>query len=218
MGGFGSGRLGGSGRDTVEAWRSIDVNRLHRRGCLRAGWTGSWQWTRDGEKVASINLRAERERLHLTYRVRIGSGEWEDVAEVVRIVRVPCRLGGTRPYFICPGVVSGITCGRRVAKLHGAGRYFLCHKCYRLAHASQSEGGWDRALRRADKIRQRLGGDPGLASPFPDRPKRMWQRTYDTLREQVFEAEMRADEAIAIRTERLLARLDNDPVNRSFWQ
>ena len=27
----------------------------------------------------------------------------------VRIVRVPCRFGGTRPYFICPGVVNG-TC------------------------------------------------------------------------------------------------------------
>jgi hypothetical protein len=37
MGGFGSGRPTGSGRDKVEACRSIDVNRLHREGCLRAG-------------------------------------------------------------------------------------------------------------------------------------------------------------------------------------
>ena len=55
----------------MEASRSIDVNRLHRAGYLRAGWVGSWQWTCDGEKVASINLRAETDRLHLTYRVRI---------------------------------------------------------------------------------------------------------------------------------------------------
>ena len=127
MGGFGSGRR--SGRDTVEASRSIDVNRLRRAGCLRAGWVGGWQWTREGEKVASINLRAEHEWLHLTYRVRIGGGDWEDVAEVVRIVRVACRFGGTRPYFVCPGVVNGIACGRRVAKLHGPGRYFLCRHC-----------------------------------------------------------------------------------------
>ena len=209
MGGFGSGRPSGSGRDTVEACRSIDVNRLHREGCLRAGWMGGWQWTRDGEKVASINLRAEADRLHLSYRVRIGGGEWEDVAETVRIVRVPCRFGGTRPYFICPGVVNGIACGRRVAKLHGPGRYFLCRHCYRLAHASQSEGAWDRALRRANKIRQRLGGDPGMAAPFPPKPKGMWRRTYERLREQAFEAEMRADEAFALRAERLLARIDN---------
>jgi len=218
MGGFGSGRPGGSGRGTVEASRSIDVNRLHREGCLRAGWAGGWQWTRDGEKVASINLRAEEERLHLTYRARVGGGEWEDVAETVRIVRIPCRFGGTRPYFICPGVVSGIACGRRVAKLYGPGRYFLCRHCYRLAHASQGEGTWDRTLRRANKIKQRLGGDPGMAAPFPPKPKGMWRRTYDRLRERAFEDEMRADEAFALQAERLLARIDNPKRKRRFWR
>ena len=217
MGGFGSGRPSGSGRGKVEACRSIDVNRLHREGCLRAGWTGGWQWTRDGEKVASINLRAEQDRLQLTYRVRVGGGEWEDVAETVRIVRIACRFGGTRPYFICPGVVNGIACGRRVAKLYGPGRYFLCRHCYRLAHASQSEDKMDRTLRRANKIRQRLGGDPGMAEPFPPKPKGMWRRTYERLSERAFEAEMRADQAFALRAERLLARIDNPKRKRSFW-
>ena len=202
----------------MEACRSIDVNRLHKTGCLSAGWSGGWQWTRDGEKVAWINLRAEADRLHLAYRVRIAGGEWQDVEEAVRIVRVPCRLGGARSYFICPGVVNGVACGRRVAKLHGPGRYFLCRHCYRLAHASQSEGGWDRALRRANKIRQRLGGDPGMAAPFPKKPKGMWRRTYERLREQAFEAEMLADEAFAISAERLLARIDNPKRKRTPWR
>lgn len=218
MGGFGSGRPSGSGCGTVEACRWIDVNRLHKKGCLRSGWAGGWQWTRDSEKVASINLRAEDDQLHLSYRVRIGGGEWEDVAETVRIVRAPCRFGGTRPYFICPGVVNGIACGRRVAKLHGPGRYFLCRHCHRLAYASQSEGAWDRTLRRANKIRQRLGGDPGMTAPFPPKPKGMWRRTYDRLHEQAFEAEMRADEAFAIRAERLLARIDNPKRKRRPWR
>ncbi len=43
MGGIGSGRPSGSGRDTVEACRSLDANRLHREGCLPAGWVGGWQ-------------------------------------------------------------------------------------------------------------------------------------------------------------------------------
>lgn len=150
-----------------------------------------------------------QDRLYLNYRVRVGGGAWEDVAETVRIVRVACRLGGSRPYSICPGVVNGIACGRRVVRLHGPGRYFLCRHCYRLAHASQGEGTWDRTLRRANKIRQRLGGDSGMAAPFPPRPKGMWRRTYNRLREQAFEAEMRADEAFAIQAERLLARIDN---------
>ena len=218
MGGFGSGRPSGSGRDKVEYSRSIDVNRLHKAECLTPGWTRGWQWTRDGEQVASINLRAEADRLHLSYRVRIAGAEWESIEEPVRIVRVPCRFGGARPYFICPGVVNGIACGRRVVKLHGPGRYFLCRYCYRLAHASQSEGEWDRALRRANQIRQRLGGDPGMAAPFPPRPKGMWRRTYERLGAQAFEAEMFADEAFAIRAERLLARIDNPERKRRFWQ
>jgi hypothetical protein len=65
MGGFGSGRPSGSGRSTVEACRSIDANRLQSEGCL-AGWMGSWQWSRDGEQVASINLRTDHDLLHLT--------------------------------------------------------------------------------------------------------------------------------------------------------
>ena len=217
MGGIGSGRPSGLGRDTVETCRAIDVNRLNREGCLRPGWAGGWQWSRDGEKVASINLQADEGRLHLSYRVRVAGGDWEDVNETVRIVCVPCRFGGTRPYFICPGVVNGISCGRRVVKLHGSGRYFLCRHCYRLAHASQSEGAWDRALRRANKIRMRLGGEPGMASPFPPRPKGMWRRTYERLRNEVFEAEQLADEAFLIQAEKLLTRIDNPKRKRTFW-
>jgi len=218
MGGLGSGRPSGSGRDKVEYSRSIDVNRLHKTGCLRSGWSGGWQWTQDGEKVASINLRAEPDRLHLSYRVRIAGGEWESIEEPVRIVHVPCRFGGARPYFICPGVVNSIECGRRVAKLHGPGRYFLCRHCHRLAHASQSEGHFDRTLRSANKIKQRLGGDPGLAVPFPKKPKGMWRRTYERLRDECLAAETRADEAFVLLAERLLEQIDNPRQNRRFWQ
>jgi len=213
MGGYGSGRP--REHDMVEACRSIDVNQLHRRGCLRAGWMGGWRWTCDGEKVASINLHAEGDRLHFTYRVRISGGDWKDVTETVRIVRVACRFGGSRPYFVCPGVVNGIACGRRVAKLYGPGRYFLCRHCYRLAYESQSDGAWHRTLRRANKIRQRLGGDPGMAAPFPPKPTGMWWRTYERLQDHAFDAEARADEALAFQAKRLLARIDPPKRNRS---
>src|SRR5262249_43032125 len=79
MGGFGSGRPSGSGRDIVESCRSIDVTGLRKAGCLRAGWTGAWQSTRNGERVAWINLRTEVHRLHLSYRVRVGGGAWAGV-------------------------------------------------------------------------------------------------------------------------------------------
>jgi hypothetical protein len=216
MGGFGSGRPAGRGK--VEACRSIDANWLHREGCLRAGSTASCQWSRDDDKVTPINLCAEDDRLHLTYRVRLG-GEWEDVNETVRIVRVPCRFGGARPYFVCPGVVNGTACGRQVAKLYGPGRYFLCRHCNRLAYASQSEDAQRRSMRRAYKIRQRLGDNAGTASPLPPpKPKGMWRRTYERLREQALDAEKRADEALLPYVARLLARTNNRKDKRSFWK
>jgi hypothetical protein len=202
----------------VEACPSIDVKRLRKTGCLRPGWQGGWQRTREGERVPWINLRAEADRLYLSYRVRIAGGEWEDVEETVRIVRVPCRFGGSRVYFICPGVVIGIACGQRVTKLHGPGRYFLCRHCYRLAHGSQSESRWDRAVRRATKIRQRLGGDPDIAAPFPKKPRGMWRRTYQRLRDEAFEAEMEADEAFVLSAGRLLARIDKSDRKKDFWR
>jgi len=204
MGGFGSGRPGGFGRDTVESRRSIDVNRLHEEGCLEPGWCGGWRWTRDGEKVAWIGMRADADRLHLSCRVRARGGDWQEVEEAVRVVRVPCHLGGERPYLICPGVV----CGRRVAKLYGSGRHFLCRHCHRLAYASPGEGERDRALRRANKARTRLGGDAGMVAPLSERPKGVWRRTYERLREQVHGAEMAADEVFEVRAEALLARID----------
>jgi hypothetical protein len=76
-----------------------------------------------------------------------------------------------KPYFVCSGVVNGTACGRRVTKLHGPGRYFLCRHCYRLAHASQSEDAQRRSMRRVSKIMQRLGGNAGTASSLPPKPK-----------------------------------------------
>jgi hypothetical protein len=216
MGGFGSGRPSGSGRDTVESCWSLDVCRLHKMGCLQPAWSGGLQWTRGGERVAWMGLRAEADRVHLSYRVRINGGEWENVAEAVRIVRVPCRFGGSRPYFICSGVVDGVACGRRVAKLHGAGRYFLCRHCYRLGHASQNECAGQRALRRASKIRQRLGGEPGTAAPFPQKPPNMWRSTYERLRHQASDAEITGNDELAMQAVRLLARL-NQPSKGKFW-
>lgn len=191
MGGLGSGRRGGWGRRKVEASPSIDVNELRRAGYLRSGWQGIRQWMRNGEKVAAIEMHAERDQLLLDYGVRVEGGEWENVAQTVDLVYVPCRYGGERPYFLCPGELDNV-CGRRVRKLYTAGWYFLCRRCSKLTYASQCEDAGARLRRKARKVLRRLDGD---ASEWisVQRPKGMWHRTFDRLRREAFDREMDAE-------------------------
>ncbi|SDY53906.1 hypothetical protein SAMN05444340_11022 [Citreimonas salinaria] len=87
-----------------------------------------------------------------------------------------CNLGGARRWFLCPA--RG--CGRRVAVLYG-GKVFACRHCYGLAYPSQSESASDRAARRADRIRERLGWEPGILNGYGGKPKGMHWRTFERL-------------------------------------
>jgi hypothetical protein len=207
MGGLGSGRWKQRGRKTVECSRVLDINELSEKGCLRCSSTCQWI---DGSEVFSLKLRAERERLHLRYKMRVGGGGWENVVEVVPIVHLPCRFGGSRAYFICPGPGGGTDCGRRVAKLYLSRRYFLCRECNALPYASQYEQPWQRALRRVNKLKQRLGIGIGIAEPLPEKPRGMWVRTYACLLDEILQAEILANEAQANRFKRLSAQVKDD--------
>jgi hypothetical protein len=106
MGGLGSGRWKDRTRKTVESHLTVDINQLREKGCLRPGWSSTCQWT-DGNEVALVNLLAEADRLSLSYTLRVRDGKSEDMTEIIPIVHLPCRFGGSRPYFICPGPTSG---------------------------------------------------------------------------------------------------------------
>ena len=150
------------------------------------------------------------ERLHLSYTVRVEGGEHENTAETIPIVHLRCRFGGSRAYFICPGPGDGTDCGRRMIKVHLSRRYFLCRHCNQLTYASQYEQPSERALRRADKLKQRLGIDVGIAEPCPEKPKRMWVRTFGCLLDEILQAEIVANEAQANRMKRLLEQVEDD--------
>jgi hypothetical protein len=176
MGGMNSGRRDQSGKSTTSDYRALDVRRLQRDGLLTAGKSFGWSWTRNGEKVASINVRTETDRVILDYKHRSGGGEWKSENYPVRVEWTPCNYGGSRAWFRCPAV----GCGRRVAILYG-GTIFACRHCYRLAYSSQRENLDDRATRRADKIRDRLKWEPGILNGHGIKPKGMHSRTYQRL-------------------------------------
>ena len=89
-------------------------------------------------------------------------------------------------------------------------RYFLCRHCNQLAYKSQFEQPLHRALRRANKKRQRLGISAGIAEPLPDKPMGMWARTYGQLLNEILQAEILANEGQANMFKRLLAQVEDD--------
>jgi hypothetical protein len=175
MGGYGSGRK--LGADCTEDYRSIDIRRWQRDGYLVLGRYLDWQWTRNGEKVAAISVKVETGQLRLIYSNQRNGGEWESLDYPVRLQTTACHYGGVRYWFTCPAV----GCGRRVAVLYMGGKYFACRHCYQLTYKSQRETSDDRADRRANNIRARLGWPLGIANPNGGKPKGMHWKTYHRL-------------------------------------
>jgi len=205
MGGPGSGRwYRWDTKGTIEGCRRIDVRDWHRRGLLRGrGFTWSW-YTDDGERVAWIQARVEPGRqVTLMYRVSKSGEVWQDVTELIALAWTPCHYGGQRPWFICPGW----GCGRRVAKLHLGGGYFLCRHCLDLVYERQREDQATRLISKAQKIRRRLGGSASLMEPFPSKPRYMHRRTYDRLWWKTHEVEEAGLQAILGQLERMSARI-----------
>ena len=132
MGGSGSGRT--AEKDTVEDYKSIDINFLKRKEYIkdRCHTSGSLIWSSDGEIVSSISFVARLDlnppfiRLYYTYN------DDEKIDYHVSLTTTYPYFGGKRFWFICPGQ----RCGQRVGKLYLAGRYFLCRHCCDLTYQS----------------------------------------------------------------------------------
>lgn len=181
MGGMGSGRSWHwDAKDTTNDYRSIDVRRWKRDGLLEPHQSFGWQWSRHGEVVASIRVRTEPNRVILTYRHRSDGKDWKDKSYPVYLDWTACNLGGERPWFLCPA--HG--CGRRVALLYLGGSIFACRHCYQLVYESQRETWDDRAARKADRIRDKLGWEPGILNGNGWKPKGMHWNTFERLTAQ----------------------------------
>jgi len=144
------------GRDTVESFHALDVRWLHRRGALDRDRSSDLHWRREEDHGSEIRLVAGEDRVTLAYRL-----DGEPWRQVVEVERTECNYGGARPWWRCP------YCRGRAAVLYGAP--FACRRCHDLAYTSTRADATDRAMTKARKLVERLGGDPVLG-PGP-RPK-----------------------------------------------
>lgn len=129
MGGIGSGRRRRPGaRETTDNRLTLDVNVLHSKGIL-SSWGESRVTWRSGSTVQGrMTIRADALRVTLAYRLCYPS---EGAEGLLSLTWTPCRIGGTRPWFVCP------ECGRRAGKVYESAGRFSCRLCCGLVYKSQ---------------------------------------------------------------------------------
>ena len=173
MGGRGSGRRSSyCGKPETNDSMPLDIRKLARSGALVPGHSFGWRWLVNNRQVAGISIRVDWQSMVLAYRVR-STGEL--VEQRVHTQTSPCHLGGGRRWFTCP------QCSKRVAVLYAPGRYFACRNCYGLGYATQKDGAGDRAARRAEKLRKRLGWEAAILNGNGCKPKGMHWATDERL-------------------------------------
>ena len=146
----------------VEYYLSFDIRYLHRNGLLKPGRLSNMRWIVGGRHVGDFSIEARSSSLV------IGK-------QVIDYYFTEYTYGGERPWFFCPH------CRRRVAKLHFVNSIFSCRKCHSLRYTSKSETPWDRKLRKARRLREKLEASPDLTIPIYCKPKGMHYKTFERL-------------------------------------
>lgn len=205
MGGYGSNRWGGEQvRATTGESFALSVAAVRPylgEGNRAVGWT----WSTNGKPMASVRAVVSREEVLLWYTVTCAGGEPEPVQDVLPLVWTACTYGGMRPWFVCAQCATR----RQVLYLPLTGTRFRCRECHELSYSSQRMDAVARATERVRAVERRMGGEgKGALFAAPPRPKGMHARTYERLRNELWERQMRRDEILAHELAALVKRFD----------
>jgi len=182
MGGIGSGRHWHLGaKRVIEDYPPIDIRRWKLQGRLDPDQSFVHRWSRGDKPAGSIWVTTRLDQIELSYHSPTRDERWQPQTCTIKLLWTRCNLGGVRPWFRCPGA----SCNRRVARLYCVDGRFACRNCHQLMYPSQREAGYDRAARRANRIREKLGWGLGLFNrPARDKPKGMHWQTFHELAAQ----------------------------------
>ena len=200
LGGIGSGRVCTRPRVSVEESVYLDIGELRTLCGLMPGTRVVTTFS--GVDRPSVVFRSVLGDACLSVRVETRPTTDPVDPQHIALARVACHLGGCRAYLVCPG--DG--CQARCQRLYLRDGQFRCRRCHDLYYASQRQSSWSRALGRANRLREELGGRPGTQQAIAPRPRGMWRSTYLRKRRALMEAEHVAMQWLADR-HRLLDRL-----------
>jgi hypothetical protein len=167
-------------KDLTDNYQVLDINRLSREGLLvHEEWTFLNYTSGETDQEADLAIRAVVNGVQVVYALARPNGDLEYCQYEIATDVTRCNYGSARTWFLCP------VCGRRAAKLY-LKRNFLCRACLNLGYQTQVESKPDRLLTKAQKIREKIGGNE------PSRPEGMHVRTFDKLLDKVVETETSA--------------------------
>lgn len=199
MGGYGSGSRNRYA-SKVDEFHKLDLATFEREWFERCR-SGTVSWSRGGHPMGSIGYSLAPDHMRLDYSVT-RQGEKVSISERFDLASTEQPFGGRRWWIVCR------SCQRRCRVLYG-GTYFRCRRCCHATYPSQYDFIRLPGIGRIDRIRDKLGGDPGLLNPFPRKPKGMHWRAYRRL-----EA---CDREASERLERMLyTRFNRARAGRSF--
>lgn len=134
------GRRGWSGRDTLDGYKSIRIDKFTQWGSFREGNLYSWimNWTNRGEDTWSMLVRCGQDKTSMNFdfaSTHRETGEKTSYNYDVRLTKTVCNYWGYRYWFICPN------CNKRywVLYLNGRDLHFYCRKCLNLRYDTQTK-------------------------------------------------------------------------------
>ena len=177
MGGFGSGRHGGTATAEGTASFVLTVRSLSRAFQNGHCLTGSIHFD-EGRfpVVVTVDLTNEWdcfvELIHPTRDEREGD---RLVTDRIQLAWTTPTYGGRRWWFLCPRAA------RRTAQVYlpNGGQHFWSRQAYDLGYVCQREGRFERLQRRAAKLNRQLGGEGRATWDLPPaKPKGMHWETF----------------------------------------
>ncbi|MCB2180200.1 hypothetical protein KQH54_03670 [bacterium] len=177
MGGYGSGRKNYQAKRLVEDSYCLSMKTIkeHVKEVDANGGMiySSMYWSSGGERTADIRYKVHKKNSLLRVQLIYQSTHWrtKEVTKCdypVEIQHTEPNFGGKRYWFICPLVVSGKACLKRVGKLYlpPESVYFGCRECHDLVYLSSRES------HKWDNMWLGMGYDPKIGKMLEKRFKR----------------------------------------------
>lgn len=153
------GRWSYSNKIEADNLKKVEIWWLKRHGYIGDWKPGGMEWNNSltGKKssisfIVSTGDYAHDNYIRFQYTQTKNNGEKKEFDYEVKLTTTPCNYGGVRYWFICPLVVNGQYCGKRVGVLYKSGDYFGCRHCYNLTYASRKLSGKHKAFGKITSI------------------------------------------------------------------